>query len=164
MSEDVSFTIHLEQFEGYQFNLKFDWPDVPELSLDSGPPLGRSAGPDAERLLAGAVGYCLTASLFFCMRKFKQTPGTLRTEVSGVLARNERGRLRVGQLNARIHLSDEAGQIAHFDRCAQQFEDFCVVSDSIRHGIPLNVEIIDAAGRQVYPANAPGPGDVEARP
>ena len=163
MSEDVSFSIQLEQRENYQFTMKLDWPDAPDLALDSGPPLGRSAGPDAERLLAGAVGYCLTASLLFCMRKFKQTPGTLRTEVSGALTRNERGRLRIGGLNARIHLSDEAGQITHFDRCAKQFEDFCVVSDSIRHGIALNVEIVDAAGRKVYPeANAPG--DVEARP
>jgi organic hydroperoxide reductase OsmC/OhrA len=164
MPQDVSFAIHLEQREDYQFNMKFDWPDVPDLSLDSGPPLGRGAGPDAERLLAAAVGYCLTASLLFCMRKFKQTPGTLRTDVSGVLERNERGRLRVGALNARIHLSDEAGQIAHFDRCAKQFEDFCVVSDSVRHGIALNVEIVDAAGRQVYPErNAFGARDAEAR-
>ena len=68
------------------------------------------------------------------------------------------------QLNARIHPSDEAGKIAHFDRCAQQFEDFCVVSDSIRHGIPLSVQIIDAAGRQVYPEYSPGLGDAKARP
>ena len=56
MPQDVSFTIQLEQREDYQFNMKFDWRDVPDLPLHSGPPLGRGAGPDAERLLAGAVG------------------------------------------------------------------------------------------------------------
>ena len=153
MSEDVSFQVELEQRQDYEFNLRFDWPAVPDLALDSGAPLGRSAGPDAERLLAGAVGYCLTASLLFCMRKFKQSSGKLRTEVSGALVRNEKGRLRVGRLHARIHLSNTVAEIAHFDRCAQQFEDFCVVSDSVRHGIPINVEIFDAAGQRVYGAD-----------
>lgn len=153
MAEDHSFRVELEQRQDYEFDLRFDWPAVPDLALDSGPPLGRSAGPDAERLLAGAVGYCLTASLFFCMRKFKQSPGKLRTEVSGTLVRNEKGRLRVGRLDARIHLSDTVAEIAHFDRCAQQFEDFCVVSDSVRRGIPMKVEIFDAAGERVYGAD-----------
>ncbi len=30
MPQDVSFAIHLEQREGYQFNMKFDWPAVPK--------------------------------------------------------------------------------------------------------------------------------------
>jgi organic hydroperoxide reductase OsmC/OhrA len=163
MPEDVSFSIDLEQEDGYEFKLKFDWNGVPDVALDSAPPLGHAAGPDAERLLAGAVGYCLTASLLFCMRKFKQSPGRLRTVVSGVFARNEHGRLRVGRLDARIHLSDEAEKIAHLERCMQQFEDFCVVSASVRHGIPVNVEIVDAAGRRVYP-EAGGAGTRDARP
>lgn len=158
MPEDVSFAIDLEQEEGYAFKLKFDWHDVPDLLLDSSPPLGQSAGPDAERILAGAVGYCLTASLLFCMRKFKQCPGRMRTAVSGVLTRNERGRLRIGRLDARIHLNDVAGTIAHLERCTQQFEDFCVVSESVRRGIPVNVEIVDATGRRIYPGDdAAGP-------
>jgi hypothetical protein len=31
-----------------------------------------------------------------------------------------------------------------------QFEDFCVVTESIRHGIPVSVEVVDAAGRTVH--------------
>lgn len=150
MTEETSFNVNLEQQQDYRFKLEFDWDNVAPLLLDSAPPLGHAAGPDAERILAGAVAYCLTASLLFCMRKFKQTPRKLRTEVSGTLVRNERGRLRVGKLAARLHLSEQVEQIAHFDRCAQDFEDFCVVTDSIRHGIPVHVEIVDATGRQVY--------------
>ncbi len=154
MAESPSFRVTLEQQQDFEFNLRFDWGGVSDLMLDTGAPLGRSAGPDAERILAGAVGYCLTASLLFCLRKFKQAPGKLRADVIGTLARNERGRLRVGRLDARIHLSDAVADIKHFDRCAQQFEDFCVVSDSVRHGIPIDVEIFDARGQCVYGARS----------
>lgn len=154
MTEETSFNVNLEQLQDYRFVLGFDWDNVAPLALDSAPPLGHCTGPDAERILAGAVAYCLTASLLFCMRKFRQNPGKLRTEVSGVLVRNERGRLRVGRLAVRLHLSEQVEQIAYFDRCIRQFEDFCVVTDSVRHGIPVHVEIVDAAGRQVHASDA----------
>lgn len=84
------------------------------------------------------------------MRKFKQAPGTLRAEVSGELNRNERGRVRIGRYNVTIHLADEAGAIQHFDRCLSQFEDFCVVTESVRHGIPVSVRVVDAGGTVVF--------------
>lgn len=152
MSEDLAFTINLEQEQDYQFRVKFDWGNVPDLLLDSGEPLGGATGPDAERLLAAAVANCLSASLLFCMRKFKQTPGNLRTRATGMLARNDKGRLRVGGLDVAIYLSDPAEKINHFDRCTQQFEDFCVVTESIRHGIPVKVRVLDGNGKVVYEA------------
>lgn len=130
--------------------MKFDWGDVPELGLDSAAPLGGATGPDAERLLAAAVGNCLSASLVFCMRKFRQAPGNLRTQVTGKLARNDEGRLRIGGLEVAIRLSDPVGSIHHFDRCAQQFEDFCTVTESIRQGIPVNVRVVDSDGKLVH--------------
>jgi hypothetical protein len=82
--------------------------------------------------------------------KFKQNPGKLRTEVTGNLTRNERGRLRVGGLAVTIRLSDQADHIAHLDRATQQFEDFCTVTESIRDGIPVRVQVVDAAGRMIH--------------
>jgi organic hydroperoxide reductase OsmC/OhrA len=152
MSEPLSFTINLEQEQGYQFRVKFDWPRVPELLVDEPEPLGAAAGPNAARLVAAAVANCLSASLLFCMRKFRQSPGKLRAEVTGTLARNERGRLRIGGFDVSIHLADEAASIGHFDRCLHQFEDFCVVTDSIRQGIPVRVQVLDSAGRKVHEA------------
>jgi hypothetical protein len=31
-----------------------------------------------------------------------------------------------------------------------QFEDFCVVTESVRHGIPVSVKVVDAAGRTLH--------------
>ncbi len=103
MTEETSFNVNLEQQQDYRFKPEFDWGNVAPLLLDSAPPLGHAAGPGAERILAEAMAYCLTTSLLFCTRKFKQSPGKPRTEVTGTLVRNERGRLRMGKLAARLH-------------------------------------------------------------
>lgn len=153
MTEQLSFTIQLEQEQDYEFRVKFDWPNVPDLLVDEPAPLGASRGPNAARLVAAAIANCLSASLLFCMRdKFKQHPGPLRAEVTGHLTRSERGRLRIGAFDVAIRLADRAEAIGHLDRCTQQFEDFCVVTESIRRGIPVRVRVLDREGRAVYEA------------
>lgn len=155
MDESLSFTLELEQQSDYEFRVKFDWPGVDGLLLDEPEPLGRSAGPNAARLIGAAVANCLSSSLLFCLRKFKQVPGTLRAEVTGELTRNERGRLRIGRYDVTIRLADEAGAMQHFDRCLAQFEDFCVVTESVRQGIPVGVRVVDAAGTEVFADGQP---------
>lgn len=157
MSEPLSFKLELEQQSDYEFRVKFDWPQVNELLLDEPVPLGGSAGPNAARLIGAAVANCLSSSLLFCMRKFKQTPGTIRADVTGELTRNEKGRLRIERYDVTIRLADEAGAIQHFDRCLAQFEDFCVVTESVRHGIAVGVRVVDAAGTEVFAGGQQAP-------
>jgi hypothetical protein len=40
--------------------------------------------------------------------------------------------------------------LQHLERCMVQFEDFCVVTESIRHGIPVDVEVVYANGRSLH--------------
>jgi organic hydroperoxide reductase OsmC/OhrA len=151
MTETTGFTIRLEQEEGFDFRVKFDWPGNPDLLLDEPEPLGHRHGPNAARLVAAAVGNCLSASLVFCLKtKFKQNPGPVRASVTGQLARNERGRIRIGGLSVRIELAEGTEALQHLERCMAQFEDFCVVTESIRHGIPVDVEVVDANGRSLH--------------
>jgi organic hydroperoxide reductase OsmC/OhrA len=157
MSESHTFTVRLEPLADYEFRVKFDWPEVSELLLDEPPPLGGAAGPNAARLVAAAVANCLSSSLLFCMRKFKQSPGQLHAEVTGT----ERGRLRIGRLDVTIHLAEASGEIKHFDRCLQQFEDFCIVTESVRKGIPVGVRVVDGQGSEVFAADQV-PVDAEA--
>ncbi|MFN0317399.1 MAG: OsmC family protein [Burkholderiales bacterium] len=153
MAEHLSFTLDLDQLENYEFRVKFDWPGTASLLLDEPEPLGRGRGPNAARLVAAAVANCLSASLFFCLRdKFKQQPGKLSAQVTAQLSRNERGRLRIGELDVAIRLAEGAQELAHLDRCARQFEDFCVVTESIRRGIPVRVRVLDRDGATVHEA------------
>ena len=155
MSENLGFAFELQQLDDYEFKVRFDGESVAELLLDEPPPLGGGKGPNAARLIGAAVANCLASSLLFCMRKFKQTPGPLRAEVKGQLARNDKGRLRIGRFDVTIRLADAAASVQRFDRCLAQFEDFCVVSESVRHGIPVGVRVVDAGGAEVFSGGAP---------
>lgn len=148
---DMEFTLKLSRQQGYRFSVEFDLGGVPDLQLDEPLPLGEGAGPNASRLLAASVANCLSASLLFCLNKFKQDPHGVVTRVKGRLVRNERGRLRVGAFDVDIHLEHNVERMEH---CAEQFEDFCVVTDSVRHGIPVNVRVLDAAGQVVHQSHA----------
>lgn len=150
MDETSTFTLQIEQLHDFEFRVGFDSPDATKLLLDEPPPLGSSAGPNAARLVAAAVANCLSSSLLFCMRKFKHTPGMLRAAVTGELLRNDQGRMRLGRFDVTIHLAEPAADIGHFERCVQQFEDFCIVTESIRRGVPVGVRIVDGTGKQVF--------------
>lgn len=152
MSESHGFTLELEELRDYEFRVKFDWPDVPSLVLDEPPPLGRGVGPNAARMVAAGVANCLSASLLFCLRKFRDSPGTMRATVTGEIVRNERGRFRIGRLDVAIRLAEGKAELAHLERCLAQFEDFCIVTESVRHGIPVGVRVLDGAGTELFAA------------
>lgn len=143
----MEFTLKLARQDGYRFSVDFDLSGVPDLLLDEPAPLGAGSGPNASRLLAAAVANCLSASLLFCLNKFKQDPHEVVAHVTGHMVRNEKGRLRVGGFDVEIRLGETVEPLAH---CAEQFEDFCVVTDSVRHGIPVNVRVLDAQHQLVY--------------
>ncbi|HUV98658.1 MAG TPA: OsmC family protein [Gallionella sp.] len=148
---DMEFTLKLSRQQDYQFNVQFDLAGVPDLQLDEPAPLGKGSGPNASRLLAAAVANCLSASLLFCLGKFKQDPQGLTAHVTGKMVRNEQGRLRVGGITVDIRLEQTVERLEH---CAAQFEEFCVVTDSVRNGIPVNVQVRDAAGQLIHQSEA----------
>ncbi len=146
MSDTFSFT--LEQQEDYAFLVRFD-EGMPALLTDEPPPLGKGAGPNPARLLAASVANCLLASLFFALRKYKNEPGRISATVSGTLTRNAAGRLRIGEVAVDIRMQAEAAAVQHLDRILEQFEDFCVVTESVRSGFPVAVTVRDGAGKQL---------------
>lgn len=150
MSDTESITLTLTQASDYSFRVAFDGDPIPELLTDESPPLGRDAGPDPRRLLASAVGSCLGSSLLFALRKFKNAPGAIVVRMTVHPARNEHGRLRVGSIAAEIQLPENASDYRQIERILAQFEDFCVVTESVRAGIPVEVSVIDAEGAVLH--------------
>jgi uncharacterized OsmC-like protein len=135
------FTITLDQVQDYEFHVKFDKAQFQDLMTDEPPPLGRDTAPNASRLLAAAVGNCLSASLVFCARKARLEMRGLHTEVSLQYARNEKGRLRVGKIDVVIVPKFDESQPEKTERCLGLFEDYCTVSQSVRAGIPMSVSV-----------------------
>jgi organic hydroperoxide reductase OsmC/OhrA len=142
---DNQFKIELIQRSDYRFEVRFDNPAVPVLLTDEAAPLGSDAGPNPSRLLAAAVANCLAASLLFSMRKFKNDPGSIRAVATVDMTRNEKNRLRVGHIAVDLHLGVMASELAMLERILGQFEDFCVVTQSVRAAIPVDVRVFDKA-------------------
>ncbi len=143
-NEQVKVT--LTQISDYSFNVSFDDTEIPDLLTDEGAPLGGGKGPNPSRMLMAAIANCLSASLLFAMRKYKNTPGTIRAEVRGTLDRNAEGRMRVQHVDVDLHLPDAADSYDQFEKILQQFENFCVVTESVRSGIAVAVQVHDGSG------------------
>ena len=151
---DTSFTIELVQQADYRFEVHFDNPAVPVLLTDENAPLGGDAGPSPSRLLGTSVANCLAASLLYSMRKFKNKPEPIRAQASVSLARNEQRRLRVERIAVDLHLGVAASEIAMLDRILEQFEDFCIVTQSVRPAFPVDVRVFDRLGVVLAPIAA----------
>jgi uncharacterized OsmC-like protein len=150
MSEDT-FSVDLLQQADYRFEARFDSPTVPALITDERPPLGADAGPSPVRLLAVGVANCLAASLLFALRKFKNEPGPMRAYATVRMVRNAQNRLRVGGMQVDLHLGVAAASLKQLDRALAQFEEFCVVTESVRAAFPVDVRVVDGDGRVLKP-------------
>jgi uncharacterized OsmC-like protein len=139
-------TVHLTQVHDFQFDVDFG-AGVPALRVDEPPPLGQGQGPTPVQLLAAAVGNCLSASLLFALRKFKQSPEPIACAVSAEVGRNAEGRLRVLAMEVQLTLGVGADRLAHLQRALDGFEAYCTVTQSVAGAIPVRVGVRDATGR-----------------
>lgn len=139
---DQRFSLVLQLEDHYRQTVDFGQEGVPGLLVDEPPPLGGGSGPNPARLLGAAVGSCLGASLLFCLRKARVEVSDLQTTVAGTLVRNERGRLRIGALRVQLAPTVALADRPRLARCLELFEDFCVVTESVRQGIAVDVEVV----------------------
>lgn len=154
MSE--TFEVRLDRLDGYRFRADFGLEGVEPLVVDEPPPLGEGRGPNPARLLALAVGNCLSASLVFCLSKSRIEIGSVETTVAGTYRRNERGRLRIDGLEVSIRIDLAGADRARVEKCLGAFEDFCVVTASVRRGIDVGVTVTDTSGETLLSRPAAG--------
>jgi|SRR5690625_3127689 len=138
---EQEFAITLDWRGGYEFTVDFELDGVPPLLTDESPPLGEGVGPSPARLLAAAVGNCMSASLKFCLDKARVEVREMKTRVVGTMERNERGRLRIGSLRVVLEPEVASEELSRIGRCLDVFEDFCIVGQSVSEGIPLKVSV-----------------------
>ena len=146
MSQGIE--VVLTQEQDFRFAIDFG-AGLPVLHGDEAPPLGGGTGPTPLHLLAAAVGNCLSDSLFFALKKFKQDAQGINTRVSASVGRNAEGRMRVTQMQLEVRLGAVAATIENLERVLAQFESFCTVAQSVGQGIPIEVSVFDSAGVKV---------------
>jgi uncharacterized OsmC-like protein len=137
-----SFHLQVEQVDAFEFRVRFDKEQYEDLRMDEPAPLGKDSAPNPARILAAAIGNCLAASLVFCLKRKGIVAHGVRSELQVTLARNEQKRLRVGRVDVKLHVNDIPKEA--LDACRSTFEDFCVVTQSVREGLEVNVDIFSA--------------------
>lgn len=139
--ETERISVSLESLQEYEFRVRFTPESISELVIDESPPVGSDKGPNPSALLAAAVGGCLSASFLFCARKMRVDIQGLETEVRVTPTRNEKGRLRIGGIEVELSPRIASVDDQKLQRCAELYEDFCVVTQSVRKGIDVSVKI-----------------------
>ena len=137
---DEQLTVMVDLQEDYKFQVNFGdrWP---RLAMDEPAPLGEDAGPNAVRVLAAAVGNCLSASSLYCLRRARIDVLGMETAVRATIVKNERGRLRIRGLEVLIEPLVQDQDIVRMRGCLELFQDFCVVTESVRNGIDVCVAV-----------------------
>lgn len=132
---------HVRHEDGYRFNITFDELKDVKLVMDEPKPLGKSEGPTAAMMLSSAVGHCLSSSLMFCMERSRTPLKDVETDVETTLARNDKGRWRVEGIKVNMRAIGDEAVREKLARCKSIFEDFCIVTASVREGIRIEVNV-----------------------
>jgi uncharacterized OsmC-like protein len=151
--ENERFVATLALQDGYHFEVRLDDEPIVRLEVDEARPVGEDRGPNPARMLATAVGHCLGSSLLFCLRKARVPVDGLTVRVEGDLTRNERGRLRLGGLHVRLEPGLAPEERARAGRCLEVFQDYCIVTESVRRGLPVSVTVEPAQVASARPAS-----------
>jgi uncharacterized OsmC-like protein len=145
-------SVRLVQKSDYQFAIYYN-EDRDPIMGDEPPPLGKSQGATPSQFLLAGVANCLSDSLLFALRKFKQNPEPIETRASCQIGRNAENRLRILVIDVELRIGVPGSTLENLERVLAQFQDFCTVSASVGLGIPINVTVIDSKNTKLYPAN-----------
>jgi organic hydroperoxide reductase OsmC/OhrA len=132
---------HMKRTGGYKYEITFDELPGAKVVSDEPAPVGKGEGVSASMMLASAIGHCLSSSLLFCLEKSRVKAKDLSTDVELVMERNQKGRWRVKDIKVKMKPLVDTVDAEKLERCKGMFQDFCIVSASVREGIKINVEV-----------------------
>jgi len=99
-------------------------------------------GPSPAKLLALSVLGCLAASFSFCLKKKGFSIAGLSGQAEVSLARNEKNFWRVKKIDVKISPKIDTPELQkRADQCTKFFEQYCIISESLRNGIEVNLEL-----------------------
>jgi organic hydroperoxide reductase OsmC/OhrA len=145
MSEE-QVSVDVVQLERFRFEVRFSGTGLADVLTDEPPPLGEGRGPNPVRLLAASVANCLAASLLFALQKYGNDPYPVSAHIDVEMVRGEAGHARAGAMAVRLDIGKRWADLMRASQALDRFESFCVVTQSVREGIPVSVDIRDING------------------
>ena len=99
-------------------------------------------GPNPSKLLALSVLGCLAASFAFCLQKKNFSLSDIEGKAVITSKRNEKGFWRLKKIDIKLNPKiDNPKMRKRADQCLKFFEQFCIISESVREGIEINVNL-----------------------
>lgn len=133
-------SLRLTQKEHFKFEVDWGLPSNLRGVVDEPPPIGSGEGPNAARLMAVAVAHCLSSSLLFCIEKSHAICSGISATALADLQRNEKGRWRLVKVTVTLDPKVPPEFLDSFEHCKGLFEDYCIVTESVRKGIQVDVK------------------------
>jgi organic hydroperoxide reductase OsmC/OhrA len=126
-----------------EIEVKFPKMESFKLSIDAPPELGgKGKAPNPDRLLAAAVGGCLTLSILLNLQALRLYPKELNTKVKANISPDDKGLSRFKSIDAEITpVFEGAIKKESLKKVLDTFQYFCTVTQSVRNGIPVNVTV-----------------------
>lgn len=129
----------LKWHEKFKFEAKIN--GFPFLLMDEPREIGGDAsGLSPLDLLTASIGGCLSAALMFCFRKAKLSPRGISVKSKAVVVR-ENGYLRVKNIDVELNVELDSETAKKAEQCLSIFRNYCIVTESVIRGIPVNLEI-----------------------
>ena len=141
LSEEREFYVEMTRESNFRFSVDFGIDGMNPFYMDEPEPVGNNTGPNAGKMVGAALANCLAASLMFCLQKSRVDVQGMKSTARGVLARNEKGRWRIKEVNVDLYPEVDTEKTKQLEKCKEIFDDFCIVSKSIEQGIPVNVKV-----------------------
>jgi uncharacterized OsmC-like protein len=122
--KETEFSVEVERVSGFDFIVRFK--EGMESAMMSEPrPLGSGEHPHAGHMLAAAMGHCMSASLLYCFERSRVEAGPMKTKIL-----------------TKVEREPEVDNPEKAKRCISIFEEYCIVTQSVREGIDIEVEVI----------------------
>nr|MDO8086041.1 OsmC family protein [Candidatus Sigynarchaeum springense] len=143
--ENTTVQVGVTWEKGLIFKVDFEGLNVPDVHVDeTNKDEAAMIGVTPARLLASAVGSCLAPSLAFCMSKRDVQFESFSAKARATTGRDQDGRLRVQEITVELlPKTTNPAVIKRLAECKKVFEKFCTVTESVRKGIKVVVNVID---------------------
>ena len=143
MSNELKTKVRLKQEEEMIFKCDLGEIKMDKLYIDEQHDKNaEKIGPSPTKLLALSVLGCLTASFSFCLKKKGLSISDLNGQAIVSIARNDKNLWRVKKIDVKISPKIDTPELRkRANQCTKFFEQYCIISESVRNGIEVNLEL-----------------------
>ncbi|MFX0028358.1 MAG: OsmC family protein [Candidatus Hermodarchaeota archaeon] len=143
MSIELKTRVGLKQTEEMIFRCELGNLKIENLFIDEkNEKVEEKLGPSPAKLLGLSVLGCLAASFSFCLQKGGFSLPGLNGIAEVTIARNNKGFWRVNKIDIEmVPQIDTPEMRKRVNQCARFFEQYCIISESLRKGFEVNVHM-----------------------